>query len=112
MKERYEQEIEQLLSELEAESPSPANTPPPNDPVRPLDDEPSPYAPRPRAGVRLISPGKLAVAGLILAVVGLLMPLLKMDLDGRTGHPGRRGGVDDCPANGFAATRILARPAR
>ncbi len=77
MKERYEQEIEQLLSELEAESPSPANTPPPNDPARPLDDEPSPYAPRPRAGVRLISPGKLAVAGLILAVVGLLMPVLK-----------------------------------
>ena len=77
MKERYEQEIEQLLSELEAESPQPAGVPPPDDPVRPVDDEPSPFTPRPKVGMSLISPGKLALAGIILAVVGLVMPLLK-----------------------------------
>lgn len=75
MKERYEQEIEQLLSELEAESPHPANPPPANPSVKPLDDEPSPYAPKPKESVRLISPNKLALTGVILAVLGLL-PLL------------------------------------
>ena len=72
MKERYEQEIEQLLRELESEPTNPANVPPPEDPVRPLDDQPAPFAPRPREGVRLISPRKLALGGIILAVLGLL----------------------------------------
>ena len=72
MKERYEQEIEQLLRELESEPNNPANVPPPEDPVRPLDDEPTPFTPKPKAGVRLISPGKLAMGGIILAVLGLL----------------------------------------
>lgn len=75
MKERYEQEIEQLLGELEAESPQPANPPPQGDSMRPLDDEPSPFTPKPKESVRLISPGKLALGGAILAALGLL-PLL------------------------------------
>ena len=76
MKERYEQEIEQLLNELEAESPSPANAPQStNDSALPLDDQPSPFAPKPKAGVRLISPSKLALAGAVLAVIGFL-PML------------------------------------
>lgn len=73
MKERYEQEIEQLLNELEAESPSPANAPQSaNDSSLPLDDQQSPFAPRPKESMRLVSPGKLAVGGVILAVLGLL----------------------------------------
>ena len=75
MKERYEQEIEQLLSELDSEPADPAKAPPPNDSGRPLDDEPSPFAPKPKENVRLISPSKLALAGAILAVIGFL-PLL------------------------------------
>ena len=75
MNERYEQEIEQLLSELESEPADPARAPAPGDQARPLDDEPSPFAPKPKANVRLISPNKLALAGAILAVAGLL-PLL------------------------------------
>ena len=71
MKERYEQEIEQLLSELEAESPEP--TRPPAEPVTPLDDQPSPFTPRPRRRSAFISPPKLAVAGAILAAVGLFV---------------------------------------
>ena len=77
MKDRYEQEIEQLLSELEAESPETARpTAPSNDPT-PLDDQPSPFAPRPKQVPNIISPAKLAIAGAVLAVVGLLMPVLK-----------------------------------
>ena len=73
MKERYEQEIEQLLNELEAESPSPANAPQPaDDSALPLDDQQSPYAPRPKESMRLVSPGKLALGGVVLAVLGLL----------------------------------------
>ena len=72
MKERYEQEIEQLLSELDAE---PAPTSPDGPAARPLDDQPSPFAPKPKAGVRLISPSKLALAGAVLAVIGFL-PIL------------------------------------
>ena len=80
MKERYEQEIEQLLNELEAESPSPANAPQPtNGSARPLDDQPSPFTPKPKPSVRLISPNKLALAGLILALLGLL-PLLPVQV--------------------------------
>ncbi len=75
MKERYEQEIEQLLGELEAESPQTANNPPSNQPTRPLDDEPSPFTPKPKETGPLISPNKLALAGVILAALGLL-PLL------------------------------------
>ena len=77
MKNRYEQEIEQLLSELEAESdgkgaigPAPADRPPP------LDDQPSPFAPKPKPGLQLISPAKLALAGIVLALLGLLLPVL------------------------------------
>ena len=75
MKERYEQEIEQLLSELESESPGAAGDSVPQNAAPPLDDQPSPFTPKPKAGVRLISPNKLALAGLILALLGLL-PLL------------------------------------
>ena len=77
MKERYEQEIEQLLSELDAETPetpgpaASSNSPPP------LDDQPSPFTPRPRQSISIISPAKLAIAGAVLAVIGLLMPILK-----------------------------------
>ena len=71
MKERYEQEIEQLLSELESESPGPLR--PADDANPPLDDEPSPFAPRPRQRPRLISPTKLAVVGAVLACLGLFV---------------------------------------
>ena len=77
MKERYEQEIEQLLSELDSEPANGQHPPAPDDPPPPLDDQPSPFTPRPRPGARLISPGKLALAGVILAVAGLLLPLFK-----------------------------------
>ena len=71
MKERYEQEIEQLLTELESE---PVDGPRPiaPDDAPPPDDQSSPFTPRPKAGVRLISPGKLALAGGILALIGFL----------------------------------------
>lgn len=98
MKERYEQEIEQLLAELESRPPDDTNAPPPEPASgsnhgsehgtehrgehrariaasRPADDRPSPFAPRPKPGLRLISPPKLALAGLLLAGVGLLVPL-------------------------------------
>ena len=71
MKERYEQEIEQLLSELESEAGSP-----PAEPAKaalPLDDQPSPFTPRPKQRTRLISPTKLAVAGGAVALIGLLV---------------------------------------
>ena len=74
MKNRYEQEIEQLLSELESAPPDPARVPAPDD-VPPPDDQPSPFAPRPRRRIRLISPTKLALAGAVLAVLGLLLPV-------------------------------------
>ncbi len=77
MKDRYEQEIEQLLSELESESTGPADTATSGGSDTPPDDRPSPFAPRPKPVTRIISPVKLAVAGVILAVVGLLTPLLK-----------------------------------
>lgn len=77
MKERYEQEIEQLLSELESESNSTTNPPRPDDSAPPLDDQPSPFTPRPRQAPILISPVKLAIAGAVLAIVGLLLPVLK-----------------------------------
>lgn len=75
MKERYEQEIEQLLNELDSESVGEANAPPPTNQSTPLDDQPSPYTPRPRSGGPVISPNKLALGGIILAALGLL-PLL------------------------------------
>ena len=98
MKERYEQEIEQLLAELESRPPDDTNAPPPAPSSGsnhgdghgtdqrtehrartavspPADDRPSPFAPRPRPGLRLISPPKLALAGLLLAGIGLLVPL-------------------------------------
>ncbi len=77
MKERYEQEIEQLLSELESERPESAGEPAPVDSPPPLDDQPSPFAPKPKFNVRMISPGKLALIGLAVAVIGLLLPVLK-----------------------------------
>lgn len=72
MKDRYEQEIEQLLSELDSETADPVNRPPSADAPRPLDDEPSPFTPKPKASVQLISPNKLALIGAVLAVAGLL----------------------------------------
>ena len=77
MKERYEQEIEQLLSELDSEPTDTANPSRAADSAPPLDDQPSPFTPRPKQMPRLISPVKLAVVGGILAVAGLLLPLLK-----------------------------------
>ena len=71
MKERYEQEIEQLLGELESERPE--TTPKPVDAAPPLDDQPSPFAPKPRERVRLISPTKLAITGAVVAGIGLLV---------------------------------------
>ena len=73
MKERYEQEIEQLLSELESRPADDGTETAPSDPTPPLDDQPSPFTPKPKAGGLPISPGKLALAGLILAVVSLLL---------------------------------------
>ena len=95
MKERYEQEIEQLLAELESRPPDDTNAPPAvaassadrrgeqqadrrgEQRARvaespPADDRPSPFTPRPKPGLRLISPTKLALAGLVVAGVGLL----------------------------------------
>ena len=74
MKDRYEQEIEQLLNELESDAPEP--TPAPADAPPPLDDQPSPYAPRPRQSKAFISPTKLAVAGGVLALIGLFLAKL------------------------------------
>ena len=71
MKERYEQEIEQLLGELESETDVP-DTPPANN-TPPLDDQPSPFTPRPKQRTRLISPTKLAVVGAAVALIGLLV---------------------------------------
>ena len=88
MKERYEQEIEQLLIELESRPPDDTNAPPasalPQTPsttaasaAMPLDDLPSasPFTPRPRRGMRLIAPSKLALAGLIIAALGIILPI-------------------------------------
>ncbi|MDE2785629.1 MAG: hypothetical protein OXL37_03115 [Chloroflexota bacterium] len=74
MKDRYEQEIEQLLNELETDAPEP--TPAPADAPPPLDDQPSPFAPRPRQRKVFISPTKLAIAGGILALIGLFLAKL------------------------------------
>ena len=71
MKDRYEQEIEQLLNELESDAPDP--TPAPVDAPPPLDDQPSPFAPRPRYSKPFISPTKLAIAGGVLALIGLFL---------------------------------------
>ena len=71
MKDRYEDEIEQLLNELESEAPdapvAPVDAPPP------LDDQPSPFAPTPRRSKAFISPTKLAIAGGALAIIGLFV---------------------------------------
>ena len=69
MKDRYEQEIEQLLNELESDASEPTTAP--ADAPPPLDDQPSPFAPRPRRSKAFISPTKLAIAGGVLALVGL-----------------------------------------
>ena len=74
MKDRYEQEIEQLLNELESDAPEPTTAP--ADAPPPLDDQPSPYAPRPRQSKPFISPTKLAIAGGVLAIVGLFVARL------------------------------------
>ncbi len=79
MKDRYEQEIEQLLNELESEVPDPPTVP--ADAPPPLDDQPSPFTPRERRPRILISPTKLAIAGGVVAVVGLVlvkMPMLSL----------------------------------
>ena len=79
MKDRYEQEIEQLLNELESEVPEPPAAP--ADAPPPLDDQPSPFTPRQRRPRILISPTKLAIAGGVVAAVGLLlvkMPMLSL----------------------------------
>ncbi len=71
MKDRYEQEIEQLLNELDSDVPDPPAAP--ADAPPPLDDQPSPYAPRPRRSKAFISPTKLAIAGGVLALIGLFL---------------------------------------
>ena len=71
MKDRYEQEIEQLLNELDSDVPDPPVAP--ADAPPPLDDQPSPYAPRPRRSKAFISPTKLAIAGGVLALIGLFL---------------------------------------
>ena len=77
MKERYEAEIEQILKDLD--------TPPPGDgsdggqePEIPPDDLPSPFAPGASgsagsAARRWVSPGKLAVMGIGVAVIGMVV---------------------------------------
>ena len=74
MKDRYEHEIEQLLNELETDAPEPI--PAPVDAPPPLDDQPSPFAPRPRRSKAFISPTKLAIAGGVLALIGLFLARL------------------------------------
>lgn len=74
MKDRYEQEIEQLLNELDSEVPEPPTAP--ADAPPPLDDQPSPFTPRQRRPRVLISPTKLAIAGGVLALVGLFLARL------------------------------------
>ncbi len=74
MKDRYEEEIEQLLNELDSDAPEPTTAP--ADAPPPLDDQPSPFAPRPRQSKPLISPTKLAIAGGVLALVGLFVARL------------------------------------
>lgn len=76
MKDRYEQEIEQLLNELESEVPEPPTAP--ADAPPPLDDQPSPFTPRQRRPRILISPTKLAIAGGIVAAVGLVLVKIPM----------------------------------
>ena len=76
MKDRYEQEIEQLLNELESEAPEPPAAP--ADAPPPLDDQPSPFTPRQRRPRMLISPTKLAIAGGVVAVVGLVLVKMPM----------------------------------
>ena len=82
MKERYEAEIEQILKDLD--------TPPPGDGSGadggeeseiPPDDLPSPFAPGAGASAsaasssvkRWVSPGKLAVVGIGVAVIGMVL---------------------------------------
>lgn len=81
MKERYEAEIEQILKDLD--------TPPPGDGAGadggqeseiPPDDLPSPFAPGAgasgsagSAAKRWVSPGKLAVVGIVVAVIGMVV---------------------------------------
>ena len=70
MKERYEAEIEQILQDLD--TPPPGEEPARRELEIPPDDLPSPFAPAPAAPKRRISPGKLAVVGIIVAVVGMV----------------------------------------
>ncbi len=76
MKDRYEDEIEQILRELDAQPPG-NNTPDStaSRPLTPVDDEPSPFAPKPPTRKRLISPSKLSIAGVVLAGAGVLLPV-------------------------------------
>ena len=71
MKERYEAEIEQILKDLD--TPPPGEEPARRELEIPPDDLPSPFAPAPAAPKRRISPGKLAVVGIIVAVVGMVV---------------------------------------
>lgn len=77
MKDRYETEIEQILKDLD--TPPPADAPTRGEPEIPPDDLPSPFMPAPAAPRRLLSPGKLAVLGIIVAGIGMTLfrtPLL------------------------------------
>ncbi len=76
MKDRYEDEIEQILRNLDAQPPG-SNSEQPATPrvVIPVDDEPSPFAPKPPTRKRLISPSKLSIAGVVLAGAGVLLPV-------------------------------------
>ena len=74
MKERYEAEIEQILKDLD--TPPPGEEPGRGELEIPPDDLPSPFAPAPAAPKRRISPGKLAVVGIIVAIIGIAVAKL------------------------------------
>ena len=74
MKERYEAEIEQILKDLD--TPPPGEEPARGELEIPPDDLPSPFAPTPAAPKRRISPGKLAVVGIIVAIIGIAVAKL------------------------------------
>lgn len=71
MKERYESEIEQILKNMD--TPPPADAPSRRESEIPPDDLPSPFTPAPAVPRRLLSPGKLAVLGIVVAVIGMMV---------------------------------------
>ncbi len=83
MKDRYEQEIEQLLRDLDTKPPGDApEQPSARRGATPPDDEPSPFAPKLPTRKRVISPAKLSLIGIAIALVGLLLPGFWLPLAG------------------------------